>query len=320
MTLKFNGRAKGGFSLLELTVVLIITAILVSAVIPQLINGYLVKAANKTALDISAIEEASRAYYIANNKWPDNSVYSTPIAALQVGNYLPSSWNAINPFGYSSATPSTYSYNVSSNPSLLTVNTFVPITAQPTIQNLLPATSISGNVLYSSVPVPGGSSVLPTGTILPWASNNLPAGFFWCNGSPVSRTTYSGLYAVIGTIYGAGDGGTTFNLPDLMDRTITGQDGMGGVSATNRITMWGASPATIGGTFGEDKHHLTVPELPAHNFYIMINDTTSSGGPVRYPETVAVTNLKPYYTNTVGEDQSHNVVQPSITMGYIIKY
>ena len=176
MKSKFNKKLNDGFSLLEMTVVLIIITILTSAVIPQFIKQYSVNASNKVALDISAVEEASRAYYLANNGWPAS------IAVLQTGNYLPSSWNAINPFGYSSATPSTYSYNISSNGSLLTVSTTVPVSAQPIIQNLLPVTSVSGNIIYSSVPVPGTLSVLPSGTILPWPSATAPAGFLWCAG------------------------------------------------------------------------------------------------------------------------------------------
>ncbi len=299
------------FSLLELTVVIIILTILASGAIPVLSRAYLEKAGNKTALDISAIQEAARAYYIDNNKWPDSSVYPTPIAALQAGNYLPASWKPINPF--------TYTYNASSTGWAFTVYTDVPTAAQPIIQNLLSTNWTSGNTIYSSVPVPGALSVMPTGSITPWASNNLPAGFLWCNGQIVSITSYPGLYAVLGTMYG-GDGISTFGLPDLMGRTIVGVDSMGGAGAANRITQWGTLPATVGGSFGEDKHHLTIPELPAHNFNILVNDATTSGGSTRYPETVAVSSLKPYYTNTVGNDASHNVVQPSIALGYIIKY
>jgi prepilin-type N-terminal cleavage/methylation domain-containing protein len=147
-----NKQLKAGYSLLEMTVVLVIISILTAAVIPQLIKQYTVNAANKVALDMSAIEEAGRAYYIANNSWPAS------IATLQTANYLPSSWNGINPFGYSAATPSTYSYNISSTTSLLTVNTYVPVAAQPIIQNLLPVTSVSGNIVYSNVTIPGASA------------------------------------------------------------------------------------------------------------------------------------------------------------------
>lgn len=61
---------------------------------------------------------------------------------------------------------------------------------------------------------PSVSSSFPTGTTIHFASTTAPAGFLVSDGSAVSRTTYSALFAVIGTLYGAGDGSTTFNLPD----------------------------------------------------------------------------------------------------------
>jgi prepilin-type N-terminal cleavage/methylation domain-containing protein len=151
---------KNAFSLLEITVVMIIISILLSAVVPVLSRTYLEKAANKTILDISAIQEASNKYYIDNNQWPAvTSLYLTPIAALQAGGYLPSAWKAINPFGVSSATPTNYAYNVSSNASLLTVCTLVSSDAQAIIQNSLPSPYIdaNGNVC-SGIPPPGTSS------------------------------------------------------------------------------------------------------------------------------------------------------------------
>jgi len=303
---------------LELTVVIIIISILASAVIPQLINGYMVKAANKTALDISAIQEASREFYVANNSWPAN------IAALQAGSYLPITWNGINPFGYSSASPLNYAYNLTSTPSLLTINTFVPLVAQPTIQNLLPITSVSGNVIYSSVPVPGSSSILPAGMIMPWPSNILPAGFLWCDGQVVSVASYQNLYNTIGSIYdvpGDGaDGVSTFALPDMMGRVIVGVDAMGGAAAANRITLWGTLPADMGGTFGESAHTLTMAELPASAFNVqafMANGSHQYG-------IQGSNNGADFQTASSGMDLgngvAHNVVQPSIAMGYIIKY
>lgn len=62
----------------------------------------------------------------------------------------------------------------------------------------------------------------PTGEIKIWTSSTIPDGFLLCNGSAVSRTTYANLFSKIGTTYGAGDGSTTFNLPDLRDRYIIG--------------------------------------------------------------------------------------------------
>lgn len=56
------------------------------------------------------------------------------------------------------------------------------------------------------------------GTIIAWSTATAPAGYLICDGSAVSRTTYAALFAVIGTAYGAGDGNSTFNLPNLYDR------------------------------------------------------------------------------------------------------
>ncbi len=62
----------------------------------------------------------------------------------------------------------------------------------------------------------------PSGTIVEFAGSSAPTGWLFCDGSAVSRTTYAALFTTIGTIYGAGDGSTTFNVPDLRNRTIIG--------------------------------------------------------------------------------------------------
>lgn len=59
---------------------------------------------------------------------------------------------------------------------------------------------------------------LPTGLILYLAVEDIPDGYLLCDGSTVSRSTYSNLYAVLGTKYGAGDGTTTFSIPDLIGK------------------------------------------------------------------------------------------------------
>lgn len=61
-----------------------------------------------------------------------------------------------------------------------------------------------------------------TGCVAAFASTTSPLGWLNCDGSAVSRTTYSNLFAVIGTTYGAGDGSTTFNLPNLIDKFVQG--------------------------------------------------------------------------------------------------
>jgi microcystin-dependent protein len=55
---------------------------------------------------------------------------------------------------------------------------------------------------------------MPAGSRAIWSGGAVPAGWLACNGAAVSRTTYANLFAAIGTTYGAGDGSTTFNLPN----------------------------------------------------------------------------------------------------------
>lgn len=67
---------------------------------------------------------------------------------------------------------------------------------------------------------PDPSQLIPTGMVVPFFGTTIPAGYLVANGSSVSRTLYANLFAVIGTKYGTGDGSTTFNLPDLMNRFV----------------------------------------------------------------------------------------------------
>ncbi|PKO58112.1 MAG: phage tail protein [Betaproteobacteria bacterium HGW-Betaproteobacteria-18] len=97
-----------------------------------------------------------------------------------------------------------------------------------------------------------GSGSVPAGAVMAWTTATAPQGWLECNGSAVSRTTYANLYAVLGTQYGAGDGSTTFNLPDLRGRTIIGLDNMGG-SAALRV----AAATSLGQAAGAETHYHT---------------------------------------------------------------
>ncbi|NEX94854.1 phage tail protein [Caulobacter sp. 17J65-9] len=72
---------------------------------------------------------------------------------------------------------------------------------------------------------------LPPGAISAFATASAPAGWLECDGAVVSRATYAGLFAAIGTSYGAGDGSTTFRLPDLRGEFVRGWDHGRGVDA-----------------------------------------------------------------------------------------
>ena len=91
---------------------------------------------------------------------------------------------------------------------------------------------------------------LPIGSYIQFAGSQAPAGFLVCNGGEISRTTYSALFAVIGTTYGSGDGSTTFNLPNLTDRFLQGSTTSGTVknaglpSITGGVRIHGAGTGT----------------------------------------------------------------------------
>lgn len=72
---------------------------------------------------------------------------------------------------------------------------------------------------------------LPTGTIITWSANDAPDGYLICNGAAISRTTYARLFNVIGTTWGEGDGNTTFNVPNFVDRIPQGSGSRGTVGA-----------------------------------------------------------------------------------------
>jgi len=211
-----------------MTVVLIIMSLLLSAVIPILSREYLEKAANRTALDISAIQEASRKFYIDNNsQWPvANGIYATPVDVLKANNYLPSAWNAINPFGAAQSIPANYSYNVTSNTSSLTVCTLLPnnSNAQAIIENSLtsPYIDLNGNVC-SSVPVPGGESAAGYGTPIPMSANVV-----------YQATTNGKVYAYALNAQGEGF------LTGITDSSPT---------PTNVLQISGGNPAAGGGIY-----------------------------------------------------------------------
>ena len=70
--------------------------------------------------------------------------------------------------------------------------------------------------------IAGGSGGAPTGSLAAFAGTTVPSGWLLCNGANVSRTTYSKLFAAIGTKWGAGDGSTTFTLPNCDGRFLEG--------------------------------------------------------------------------------------------------
>ncbi len=164
---------------------------------------------------------------------------------------------------------------------------------------------------------PAQSIDLPAGSVMPYAGTSEPSGWLFCYGQAISRATYAALFSAIGTAYGAGDGSTTFNIPDLRGRVVAGQDDMGGTSA-NRLTnqSGGVDGDVLGATGGAETHTLTIAQMPAHTHDIIFNNNSfsSSNKPVGGLNT-STTGA----TSSTGGDGAHNNVQPTIILNYIIK-
>lgn len=89
---------------------------------------------------------------------------------------------------------------------------------------------------------------MPVGAMTAYAGSSVPTGWLVCNGQAVSRATYSDLFAVCGTYYGAGDGSTTFNLPDLRTRFVRASDTRGTTGGSSTITTSNMPSHNHGGT------------------------------------------------------------------------
>ena len=182
------------------------------------------------------------------------------------------------------------------------------------------------------------SMTISAGTIIPYGGSSAPSGFLLCDGSAVSRSTYSTLFGVIGTTFGAGDGSTTFNVPDLRGRVVAGKDDMGG-SAAGRLTSATMSPdgVTLGAAGGEETHTLVTSEMPSHSHELYSDDGGANASDIGgFGDNGAsmvcgkiTTGTTGYYTTALagggsalvqdtGGDAAHDNVQPTLILNYII--
>lgn len=116
--------------------------------------------------------------------------------------------------------------------------------------NMMGSSIITRDLLHSSV------RQVPTGMIVAWGNETVPAGWLACEGDAVSRSTYAALFAVVGTLFGVGNGTTTFNLPNLGGRAVVGYN-----VAESEYNF-------LGKASGSKTHPLTVGEIPSHSHTI----------------------------------------------------
>jgi microcystin-dependent protein len=187
-------------------------------------------------------------------------------------------------------------------------------------KQVLIATSSTTATVNILLEVPADAGYVPPGVIMDYAGSTVPTGYLLCDGSAVSRATYANLFAAAGTTWGAGDGSTTFNLPDLRGRVCAGKDNMGGTAA-NRITSGGSgiNGSILGAAGGSETQTLTTAQIPAHNHSI-------GGGFITGAGAISVTGSSTTYnwgflsnTDNTGGGQAHNNTQPTIMVNKIIK-
>lgn len=195
-------------------------------------------------------------------------------------------------------------------------------TAKIVDANVTTAKIADANVTLAKLAAAVQELLVPAGAVSPYAGTSEPTGWLFARGQAVSRATYAALFAAIGTTYGAGDGSTTFNLPDLRGRVVAGKDDMGGTSA-NRLTnqSGGLDGDVLGASGGAETHTLTIAQMPAHFHQVYYNRDTPNGGSgdVADHNHNPISGSGPYSTTTVGGSGAHNNVQPTLILNYIIK-
>ena len=155
---------------------------------------------------------------------------------------------------------------------------------------------------------------VPTGVINPWAgvAGSPPTGWLLCDGTAVSRSTYSTLFGIVGTFYGVGDNSTTFNVPNLKGRVPVGLD-----STQTEFD-------TRGETGGAKTHTLTAAEIPGHTHQVTIMGSDLSYGTAALQGSNGGTQQSINAGEGGGSNPAgggaHNNLQPYIVVNYIIKF
>ena len=179
----------------------------------------------------------------------------------------------------------------------ITYDDKVALNENPSVAEINKVTDNNMNEIKNTI-----NTNTPVGVITAYAGDTAPNGWLLCDGSAVSRTTYANLFSVLGTKCGAGDGSTTFNLPNIKGRSLVGVD------------PDDTDFNVVGATGGEKTHTLTKQELPKLEFPVSGTESrTCQSGNSFYTTAGGIGN------NNFG-DQPHNNMQPYIVMNYIISY
>jgi microcystin-dependent protein len=198
--------------------------------------------------------------------------------------------------------------------------TFTGTPAAPTASSGTSTTQIATTAFATGA----ASLVMPSGAMLQWPTATAPSGFLLCTGAAVSRTIYAALFAVIGTTFGAGDGTTTFNLPDFDNRFPVGAGDLYTVAATGGSKdavvvshthgSGNTGSTTITGSFN------TAAQTPGSTG--VFSTVTSYSGNGADPHPNYTINLSAPHTHTIaseGESGTNKNLPPYLSIYFIIK-
>ena len=146
-----------------------------------------------------------------------------------------------------------------------------------------------------------GLDGFPIGGIAAYGGTAIPDGWLLCDGSTVSRELYSDLFKAVGTVFGEGDGSTTFKLPDYRDKFVLGAGG----------------DVDLAETGGEKEVTLTVAHIPPHNH--SIKSTSNAGSDSCYVRESSKAVWQTDKISNTGGGQPHNNMPPYVGTYYIIK-
>ena len=172
-----------------------------------------------------------------------------------------------------------------------------------------------------------------SGEIRGFAGATLPPGWIQCDGSAISRSAYSTLFAVIGTVWGVGDGSTTFNVPNLLERVPLGAGGpypLGQRGGTTSVTLAPSNLASHTHTVNDSGHTHTLTD-PGHHH----SDTTvvsnitagaasggASAGGITGTSTTGITvvaNTTGISINNTGSGTPFSILNPYAAINWMIK-
>lgn len=182
--------------------------------------------------------------------------------------------------------------------------------------------------------VKGSTQAPPIGALMPYAASTAPNGWLLCDGSAISRTTYSALFAVISTTYGVGDGATTFNVPNLKGKVVVGFNSAetefdalaetGGTKTHTLSTDEVASHAHTTDSQGVHSHdgatgagtaHGHAVTEGTHSHFVDKYDSVGSGGISLTARDAATTDLNTPtgggHAHTVASESAHTHTVPS---------